>query len=304
MLLLVLMNLAYAILFPISKIALGYASPMFLIGFKMTLAGGGIMIYQYIFNREKFYLPKESYLPLFYAAFFSIYITNVFDFWGFKYLSATKSCFLYNLSPFVAALIARFYFKEYFSWKKWLGLAIVLAGALPMIIFDPGSEQIVHPFNTFLPLPEIALLIGIIASPLGWLLAQRYLCTIDYNAVTVNGITMLVGGLLALLQSFLLESWSPLPVSNWHYFLLSAFAIIFFSNIVGNTLYVRLLKDYSVTFLALTSFSEAIIVAILDWLILDIPITYKFWIAMSVVFVGLYLFYIEELNKDKISCKV
>ena len=108
-LLLVIMNIVYALLFPMSKIALEYSSALFLTGFRMTLAGVLVLGYQYIFNRAVFVFPRAYWFPLTMAAFTEIYLTNILDFWGFQYMSSTKSCFLYNLYPFTAAFLAYFF---------------------------------------------------------------------------------------------------------------------------------------------------------------------------------------------------
>jgi drug/metabolite transporter (DMT)-like permease len=295
MILLIIMNVAYALLFPLSKVALNYSSPVFLTGFRMTLAGLIVLGYQYSFRRTYFTLPINYFKPLLFAAFMSIYLTNVLDFWGFQYMTATKSCFLYNLYPFASAVLSWIYFNERLSLKKLLGLALGFAGALPMI-FTSAHVSNIPKFSGFFLLPELAIIAAIIASPFGWIFVQKLLCEHNYDSVMANGITMFMGGIMAVVHSLLIETWNPLPVTSMKGFLLSSLALMFLSNVIGNSLYVELLKKYSMTFLSFTAFSEPLLTAIFDWLFFGIKVPTAFYLSIMIVFIGLYLFYKQEFE--------
>lgn len=197
MVLLIIMNVAYALLFPLSKVALKHASPIFLTGFRMTLAGAIVLLYHYFFRRQPFIFPKEHLRLFFLAAFVGVYLTNVLDFWGFTYMTATKSCFLYNLYPFAAAFFAWIYFSERLTPRKWLGLGLGFLGALPMIVSSPHVEG-VPSFGGSLPLPELAVLIAIVANTYGCVCTRKLVCNTSYDSFMVNGIIMTLGGLMAL----------------------------------------------------------------------------------------------------------
>lgn len=295
MFLLIIMNLSYALLFPLSKIALDYSSPIFLTGFRMTLAGILVLLYQYFFRRQLFIFPRHHFWPFFLSSFLGIYVTNVLDFWGFTYMTATKSCFLYNLYPFAAAFFAWFYFSERLSTRKWLGLALGFLGALPMILTSQQVESIPI-FGGSLPLPELAVLVAIVASTYGCVFTRQLVCHEGYDPVMVNGSIMLMGGIMALGHSLLVEQWHPLPISNVKGFFLSSLGMMLVSNVIGNTAYVELLRRYSMTFLSFTAFSEPLLTALFDWLFFNIKVSYTFYLSVAVVFVGLYLFYKEELE--------
>lgn len=305
MFLLVIMNLAYALLFPLSKIALNYSSAMFLTGFRMTFAGLLVLLYQYLFRRSHFSLTRGHLSLLFKAAFAGIYVTNVLDFWGFTYMTATKSCFLYNLYPLAAAFFGWFYFDETLTRKKWAGLALGMIGALPMIFgshsVDPGTQEVAaRAFSLAgyaLPLPEIAVLVAIIFSTYGCVMTRQLVCEKNYDSVMTNGLIMILGGIMALIHSLFVETWNPLPVTDINGFLASSFGMMFVSNIIGNSAYVELLKRYSMTFLSFTAFSEPLLTALLDRLIFNVRMPNTFYLSVAIVFVGLYLFYIDELTK-------
>src|SRR4051794_37249204 len=114
----------FASVFTIAKIGLQYTQPFFFVGTRMMLAGIILLGYQYFFHREGFKLKKYHFWQIFRLAAFNIYLTNVFEFWGLKYLTSFKTCFIYSLSPFLSALLSYFIFSEKMSGKKWIGLII------------------------------------------------------------------------------------------------------------------------------------------------------------------------------------
>ncbi len=302
MILLVIMNLAYAMLFPLSKIALYYASAMFLTGFRMTFAGCLVLLYQYLFRRKHFHLPKGHLALLFKSAFTGIYLTNVLDFWGFNYMTATKSCFLYNLYPLAAAFFGWFYFHETLTKKKWAGLALGLAGAFPMIFGTQPADHVVQGAGYTLagwsiPLPEIAVLVAIVFSTYGCVVTRQLVCEKNYDSVMTNGLIMILGGILALIHSLFVETWNPVPVTDVNGFLASSFGMMLVSNVIGNSAYIELLKRYSMTFLSFTAFSEPLFTALLDRVFFNIHMPNTFYLSVGIVFVGLYLFYSDELKK-------
>lgn len=305
MILLVVMNLAYAMLFPLSKIALRYSSAMFLTGFRMTLAGLLVLLYQYLFRRSHFQIPRTHLFLLLKAAITGIYLTNVIDFWAFNYMSATKSCFLYNLYPLAAAFFGWLYFQEVLTIKKWIGLAFGFAGAIPMIFGNHGAQVSSQPafqaswlsFASWIPLPEIAVLVAIIFSTFGCVVIRQLVCEKNYDSVMTNGLVMVIGGIMALIHSLCIETWNPLPVTDLNGFLASAFGMMLVSNVIGNTAYIELLKRYSLTFLSFTAFSEPLFTALLDWVFFNIRMPRTFYLSVAIVFVGLYLFYKDELGR-------
>ena len=77
----------FASVFTISKTALEYSQPFFLIGSRMMIAGAILLAYQFIFNRQPLNLKWQTWLKLLQLALFNIYMTNVLEFWGLKYLT-------------------------------------------------------------------------------------------------------------------------------------------------------------------------------------------------------------------------
>ncbi len=282
-------------MFPFSKIALKYASPLFLTGFRMALAGIMLLGYQYLFKKEHFVFPTGYWKPLLFAAFVNIYVTNVLCYWGAHYVTPTKSCFLYNLYPFAAAFIAYMYLNERLTPYKWLGLCIGFLGTVPLLFTSESGGAMHTGWHFFIPLPELAIVVSIITDPLGWIFIQKAILHNKCNALMANGLTMFFGGIFALFHSASVEGWSPLPIVNYKGFLLSALALMLISNIVGSVVYIKLLQKYSITFLALSSFIEPLLVGIFDWFLFSLTVPKSFYPSFLVVCLGLYVFYKDEL---------
>lgn len=297
MFLVILVNILYALVCPIGKIALQYTSPLFLTAFRMIFSGIVVLIYQYIFRRDKFTLSKSQLWLIALASIFSIYLTNWLEFLGLDYLTPAKTAFLYNLYPFSSALLSYMFFSERMSVKKWIGLAIGILGSLPLLMEDSSAtEAQFHKYFGLVSLPELAVLGAIIACPLGWIFIQKAICDKNYDSVMANGTTMFAGGIMAIVHSYMTEQWDPVPITNLPYFFLTSFGLIIISNIICNTLYIELLKHYSLTFLSFTGFSTPLLTAVFDWLFFGYTVSYAFYISTAIMFVGFYLFYKEELK--------
>ena len=101
---------------------------------------------------------------------------------------------------------------------------------------------------------------------------------------------------MALFHSRLYEPWHPFPVTGYEKFFYCMAALIVISNLLAYNLYGVLLKRFSATFLSFAGFSTPLITAFFGWFFLGEQITWGFVLCASVVFLGLGLFYQEELR--------
>ena len=102
---------------------------------------------------------------------------------------------------------------------------------------------------------------------------------------------------MALLNSFMVESWDPIPVSAIGPFWECTLALIIVSNFICYNLYGYLLKRYSATFISFAGFVTPLFTALFGWYYLGETITASFYISAAIVFVGLFMFYQEELKE-------
>ncbi len=299
MLVVILINALFALVFPLGKLAMTYAPPFFIVGTRMLCGGIIFLVYQYWTNRHAFQVPRAYWWTLFLLALFNTYISNSFELWGLQYMSSAKACFIYNLSPFISSLLAYFYFNEQFTIKKLIGLLVGFLGFIPLLYFQSPEESTIWQFS-FLSLAEIALIIAAITIVYGWILMQDLVRTHHYSSIMANGISMVGGGCMSLIHSLAVEPWSPTPVTQVWPFIGWLTVLTLVSNIICNTLLARLLKKYTATFLSFTNFTSPLFAALYDWLIFGTKVSWDFYLATFIVLIGLYIFYTEELAQGYI----
>lgn len=293
--LVILLYALFASVFTIAKTALGYSEPFFLVGSRMLIAGLLMLAYQYTFNRQEFVFKKENFWRVFRLALFNIYLTNVFEFWGLKYLTSFKTCFIYSLSPFISALISYYMFSEKMNWKKWIGLTIGCIGFLPILINHTSSEeQTGHLF--FFSGAELAVMAAAVSGVYGWILLRQLVNENGYSPFMANGLSMTLGGTIALGHSLCMESWNPIPVTEVIPFLECTFLLILISNLICYNLYGFLLKRFSATFISFAGFITPFFTALFGWYLLGEVVTWPFYLSAVVVFVGLLFFNQGELK--------
>lgn len=293
--LVVILYSLFAGVFVIQKAALEYTQPIFLVGSRMLVAGLLLIGYQYFTKGEIVRFRLKDLVLLGCLAFFNIYLTNILEVWGLKYLTSAKTCFLYSFSPYFAALLSYFLFNEKLSGKKWLGLIVGFIGFIPILINHSTQEEVLGNFLIF-SWPELAVMGAAFCSVYGWILLRQLVNEREYSPMLANGYSMLFGGIMALITSMNIEAWDPLPITEFQPFLECTVALLIVSNIVAYNFYGYLLKRFSATFLSFAGFITPLITAFFGWVFLGESISWPFYVSAAIVFSGLLLFYQEELK--------
>jgi len=295
MILIVLIQALFSLVFPLGQLALQYCPPFSLIALRMFI-GGAILLGYYAWIGGQKHLNKSFLWHIFLLGLFNIYLTNAYEFWGLQYMTGAKTCFIYNLSPFFSAFFAYLHFGEQMTAKKWIGLMISFCGFIP-IMLTPSAGEIALNHIGFLSTAEISLIIATIASVYGWIIMQDIVRRKGWNTTYANGLSMLIGSFFSLATSFVSESWSPTPVTSWWPFIGYVMLIVLVSNIICYTAYAYSLKKYTATFMSFTGLIGPFFAALYDWLFFGTIVSYHFYIATSLVMIGLYIFYYEDLRQ-------
>jgi len=284
----------FASVFVVAKFGLEYTSPFFLVGSRMFVAGLLILAYAAFKSKESIAIKKD-WLAFLKLAVFNIYLTNVFEFWGLKYLSAAKTCFIYSLSPFLSALLSYFVFSEKLSRKKWMGLFVGIVGMIPILLAEGRDEIQSGQFFVF-SWAELSVVAAVFCSVIGWVQLRVVVTEKKYSPLVANGYSMLMGGVFALIHSYFKETWDPYPVTSWLPFIEASLALIVISNFICYNLYGSLLKRFSATFISFAGFTTPIFTALFGFIFLGEEVALPFVISVAIVFLGLTLFYQEELS--------
>jgi len=292
----ILLYALFASVFTISKTALEYAQPFFLIGTRMMFAGIILIIYQVMFKKQTFSYKSNVWIKLFQLALFNIYLTNVFEFWGLRYLTSFKTCFIYSLSPFISALFCYFLFSEKLNFKKVMGLAVGFLGFLPILLTQTTGEEQGGRFFIF-SWAELSVMLAATLSVYGWIILRQLINENGLSPLFANGMSMLIGGGMALIHSLIVEEWNPVPTTNIHIFLECTVLLIIISNLVCYNLYGYLLKKYSAVFMSFAGFTTPLFTALFGWLFLGEVVTWPFYFSFLIVIGGLWLYDQDEIKK-------
>lgn len=263
----------------------------------MAIAGILMVGYVLFIQRKKIQIKSQDVYLFFLLGLLNIYLTNVFEFWGLRYLTSFKTCFIYSLSPFISALFSYFLLNELMTTKKWIGMCVGVIGLLPILLMDnTASEELSGRFFYF-NWAEIAVMAAAVCSVYGWILLRRLVSREGYTPFVANGVSMLIGGAMALVHSFFVEDWNPLPVTDMLPFLEWTVFLMIVSNLMAYNLYGILLRRYTATFLSFAGFTTPLFAAFFGWYFRDEAITWTFYVSIVTLFFGLFLFHQEELRQ-------
>ncbi len=316
----ILMYATWSSVFSIGKMALQYCPPLFLTGSRMVLAGVCLLSFLALSHRWRsrtlpppsgffkvfgYTLSKRQVFSLFVLAFFSIYLTNALEFWGLQYLSAAKTCFIYSLSPFFAALFSYLHFKEKMNAQKWIGLIVGFVGFIPVLLTQTGSEELWNAIG-FLSWPTLAIMGAALCSVYGWVILRLVVKDQEISPLMANGSSMLIGGLLAFAHSFWVENWNPLPVAavNFLPFLKSTLLMTGLFNILCYNLYGALLKRFTATFLSFVGLLSPLFASLNAWIFLGEPISWVIFLSTGIISLGLWIVYRAELKQGYVTSKI
>jgi drug/metabolite transporter (DMT)-like permease len=313
--LILLLYLLMASTFTLAKTAVFYMYPVYFIGLRMIIAGCILLGYLFWFKKEHWRSIAPDRWQFAQIALFHIYCAYVFEFWALQYLTSSKTCLLYSLSPFITALLMYILFNHKLSSQKWLGLIIGFAAMLPILFAHTVQENQFISWG-FLSLPELVMLFAVACAAYGWIIMQDLVAKKGYNPILVNGVGMTVGGLAALLTAFIFEGFIPFLWPDSAQDALGSFlmpivgpkitaitlgigcllALILIANIIAYNLYGNLLRTYSATLLSFAGFITPFFASIFGWIFLAEPLTVPFVISFAFTILGLYLFYEDEIR--------
>jgi len=280
--------------FPVGKYMLQFTSPIFLTAIRMLLSG--LILISYLAFKKKIpILSQKGWISIAILSLFSIYLSNILEFWSLSHLSAAKTCFIYGLSPFITALLSYFHFREKMTSLKWLGLSLGFLGFIPVILTKTGTESLVHAFGSF-TWPELSMFGAAFFSVYGWIMLRLIVRDEEIPILFANGSSMLIGGLLALATSPFFESFSPSPIVSGGLLPLGA-SLIFISllsNVLCYNLYGFLLKRFTATFLSLVGLLSPLFTSLHSFILLQEPFSPAILISTTAVLLGLGLVYREE----------
>lgn len=277
----------FASIFTLQKATLLYSEKFFLVGSRMFIAGIILLFYTTI-KYKNLHIKKEHITLLICLTIYNIYLTNILEIWGLSQIQSTKTCMIYSLSPFVSAVFGFYTLKETLNRNKIIGLSI---GLIAILL---NTEEIHTISKLHLNYAELAVLIAVLTSVYGWCLLKKLL-EYGYSPLLLNGISMLIGGILILIHSYIVgEKWEPIPVNNIILFTKITCVTCLISNIICYNLFGFLLKKFSITFMNFAGLSTPLFASIFGYVYLHEVITIWYYMSLLLLSIGLIIFYKEE----------
>lgn len=282
---------------PMAKYLLGFCPPLLLAALRMIFAGGVLSGFYYYRNR-KFPFDRQHISLYARAALFSSYARYMLRSIGLAYMPAGKVALMLNASPFCAALFSYYLFNEKLTRKQMIALTVGFIGLIPLLLIKSGPEAPLKEFF-FVSWPELLVIVGIVLCCYGTCALRELVREHNQPAYCVNGITNLVGGLIALPTVWLFERHAHITEPG-HFFLMLA-VLTFASNVICQNIYVHLLKKYSVTFMSFSDFLSPIFTIFYSWLFLHEKVRINYFISGAIIFGALYVYYQDELKSNAIT---
>lgn len=296
----ILVVVLYAVLastFIFAKKAVSLANPCFLVGVRMIIAGLLLLGYYWLFYRKHLRIKRADWWLFFKVSLFHIYIAFIFDLWSLQYISALKSTLIFSSTPFVAAVLSYFLLAERLSIKKIIGVVVGIGGLVPVVMIQASGEGVAQEL-TRISLPEIVLFGAVLSGAYAWFLVKR-LMDRGYSFGVINGVAMLVGGIMSLATAGIVEGFAH-PVRDLYPFMGWLVLLILAANIIFYNLYGYLLqKNYSITFITFAGWLCPCFATLYEWLFMDGTITWHYFVSLGLVSLGLFIFYQEELWRKR-----
>ncbi len=298
-----LLYMCWSSMFPIGKWLLLSSTPVFLTAARMLLAG--VLLTGYVLWRKRSELKMgwKEWVSLGVLGVMSIYITNVLEFYGLEHLSAAKTCFIYSLTPFFSALLSYLHFGEKMTRNKWAGMLVGMVGMIPVFMLQTGNESL-YELMFFFTLPELAVVAAAFFAVYGWVILRIMVKNREVSPLIANGVSMLIGGGLALGHSLMIDTWAPIPVTGSIVpFASVVVAATLLSNIFCYNLYGYLLRHYTATLLSFFGLLSPIFASINAWIILGETPSPLIIFSTAVVLLGAWIVYREEIRQGYIGAK-
>lgn len=278
-----LMYALFATIFPVGKIAMGFAPAFALTGVRMLLAGAILFVYLLIKRPHVLRFTKDTWALLLGIGFFNVFITNAFEFWGLFRMGAAETSLIYSLSPLASIIFSRLIVAEKMSKDKWIGLSVGMCGMF--FVFSKDELGFWH-FST----AQIAVAIAATTAVIGWSLFKRLLKQGPFNFIAINSYSFFIGGLFSLATSYSIQE----EVHWQNFWVLENVEILCYIALIHNVLcynlYAWSLTKFSINFMTFAGFSSPIVAAFSSWLLLGEQVGWTFYVALTLIAVGLALF--------------
>lgn len=209
--------------------------------------------------------------------------------WSLTQTSIANSTLLNNMMPIFTTLGGWLMFRQRFSPRFLLGMAVAISGAVAI-----GIEDLQLAESNFTG--DGAALVAAVFSAVSILSLEQL--RVNFSTSIIMQWTSLVGGLFVLpLIYFTDGQLLPVSLTGW----LSVIGLGLISQAVGQGLLTYSLAKFSSGFVAVSMLAIPVIAAVLAMLIFAEQLSLYNWLAFLVVLFGIYLSVSAKNSKTEIA---
>ena len=226
------------------------------------------------------HIERADYKGLFWLGLICIPINQGLFLWGLSYTSPTHGALLYSTLPIFVFLIAHYYLKEKFRWKKIFGIALAFAGVV-YIMLEKGLK-----FETQYLFGDFLILLAVFSWALYTVMGKPYLAKygppfLTFAAVAIGTLVFLPFGIIPAVQ----YDWSLVSSKA----LLSLGYIAFLTSGIAYILWYYALSKMEASRVAIVNNFQPVVTALLSFAFYGERFTWGFVMAGIVVLIGVLL---------------
>lgn len=269
MLLLIFVNMLFAITYIIISHALKVVHPIWLLAVRMLFAGLVSIVYQFFRDKKLLYIQKKDLFFIFITSLLHMYINFLSETYALKNITPIATSIFYLISPLFSAILDFFYNNKIMHWKQIIIMIIGFILSVSMLIINNKNNISLVDSSSSLT-SYILLIISIISSTIAWYRIQYLRNTCHYSLITINGYASLIAGVLFTINIFYLPNVAPPSTLEMPTLLGSGILLALFANIIGYNIYSFLLSSYSITTILFAELLAPCFTAYYEWLFFNI----------------------------------
>lgn len=283
------------------KVGLQELPVLLSLSLRFLTAGVVLFIILRLLNIQVPLNEKQIYLYL-YLTFFSFLFPFSLVYWAEVTIPSNLASILFSTMPFFAAIFARLFLNEGLNFFQKIGLVLGFIGVVLIFKIDTGRLDLIQNKRFFISMLAVILSAMFNASVL--IMVKKYGSAI--HPLAINFIPLTLSGLLLLIASSIIESWSDAKFG-----IKGVGSVIYlgiFGSIVTFGIYYWLLKKVPVVILSLTAFLTPVFAVLIGVFIGKEIITLNILIGAVFVLTGMLFvnlsFWISKIVNERISKKV
>jgi len=290
LILLIIMNALFGLSFTLGKIMLSHGAPLFLVAVRMITSGLVLLGYNVFVLRNNHMPHRTTWTLYFKQALFGIFGFYSLRAWGLQFVSSSIAATIFAFFPLSTALLSWFLRGTRYSATQVFGL---LLGCFGIVLIATQGNLCASTLLSCHP-ATIALILSVIFLSIGIITIEELVTTHASHPLTINSITMIAGGIFALMTSLATEPMWVHGDQKTLVILLLIQSVI--SNCICANLQAHLLRHYSATTMSCSSFLAPMSAIIYGTMFLAEPLSWTLLGALCIIICGIILYHFEHVR--------